>query len=69
MPNKLVDGRSDQDSVFLIKEDLEMTVGREDGKDGWNDAWMGRKLSGPNIVETQGPDGVWNGLDDLLRNK
>lgn len=63
--NEFINRSANQDSVFFLLQDLEMTLRREYGKYARNDARTTRKLILSCLIETEGTDCIWYGLDDL----
>lgn len=65
MSNKLINRCSNDDSIFLVDENLQMSFGCENREDRRNDARSIAQLSLSDFIQTQGAKCIWNGLKNL----
>jgi len=50
VPYKLIDGGPDDDSIFLINQDSQVTLRSEDGEEGRDDTWPTAQLNLPSLI-------------------
>lgn len=65
MSNELIYRGTHEKCIFFVKEDLEMSVGREDGEYAGNYTGPTSQLFLTCLIQTESANGVCKGLDNL----